>query len=510
MQKRNRNLLRFGALFFCLLFLFAGCKGSNTEEDSTQPGETNISGGTVDPTEKNIKLPYFEKDALNPYFAASRENRFLAFLYAEPLYRVASNYTARAVLAKDGSSKDKTYTVELQDASFSDGSKLTAADVVYSFQKAKASTWYGARLAKIESARARSNAVEFVLSEPNAYVQNLLTFPILKQGTAETAEGVPVGTGPYILRPNGQTEKNGHNAAAEAATPVSLVTIKDPAHLKNALEIGNVSFLFADFEKGSYERIVAQNTFITMNHLVYLGINHAKPPLNSAALRTAIYYGVDQDGIASSAFQGCAQAAGLPLHPAALEPQGVSAPPTSRNALRALEILSNIGYNRYDKKDILSNGTSSLEMTVLVNEENPFRVATAKHVAKSLSELGMRVSVESVPYDTYAARLHAGDFFLYVGEVKLSEDLDLSTFFVPGGATSFGIAQDLPVCSAASAWHRGESTTAQFAESFLDDMPFVPLCYRSGMAAYEKRLTPDFSVATYDLYGNLAAWKTTG
>lgn len=508
MQKHKRMLLRLCALLFCLLFLFAGCKGNGEEEDPTAPEQTNQSGETVAPSEKNIKLPFFEKDTLNPYFAVSRENRSLASLYAEPLYRVIANYTPHPILAKSGTGSGKTFKVELQAAKFSDGTNLTASDVVYSFQKAKASTWYGARLAKIESAKARGNSVEFTLTEPNAYVENLLTFPILKQGTAETPEGVPVGTGPYILRPNGETQKNTQNASSASAMPVSLITIKDATHLKNALEIGNVSFLFSDFEKGSYERIVAQNTFITMNHLVYLGMNEAKPPLNSAALRTAIYYGVDKNGIASSAFQGCAQAAGLPIHPAALQAQEITPPSTAKDSKRAVEILSKIGYNRYDKNGILSNGTTSLQMTVLVNSENPFRLAAAKHVANTLSELGLNVTVESVPYDTYAARLRSGDFFLYIGEVKLPEDLDLSVFFAPGGAANVGIAPELSVCAAATAWHQGAKSPAQFAEIFLDDMPFVPLCYRSGMAAYEKRLTPDFSVASYDIYGDVAVWKT--
>ena len=45
-----------------------------------------------------------------------------------------------------------------------------------------------------------------------------------------------------------------------------------------------------------------------------------------------------------------------------------------------------------------------------------------------------------------------------------------------------------------------------FANAFLDDMPFVPLCYRAGLAAYSRSIAPDFSAAAYDIYGDITLW----
>ena len=66
---------------------------------------------------------------------------------------------------------------------------------------------------------------------------------------------------------------------------------------------------------------------------------------------------------------------------------------------------------------------------------------------------------------------------------------------------------ELPVFAEYAAFCRGERTAAQFSESFLDDMPFVPICYRAGMAAYTGTVQPDFSTAAYDIYGDITLWK---
>ena len=110
-------------------------------------------------------------------------NRALASLYCEPLYRVASDYTARAVLAADAQNSGTTLTVTLAGASFSDGAALSAADVVYSFERAKESDWYASRLSSITAARAAGSQVVFTLTAPDVYAVNLLTFPIVRSGT---------------------------------------------------------------------------------------------------------------------------------------------------------------------------------------------------------------------------------------------------------------------------------------------------------------------------------------
>ena len=502
--KMKKPYHRILLLLLCLLFLFSACKA---KEQENPEGDSIIENAeTETENTKKIRLPYFVQDGLNPYFAVSAENRALAFLYAEPLYKVKSDYNAEPILALDCERDGTKMTVTLDTQKFSDGTSISPKDVVYSFQKAKESNWYGARLSKIKSAKAQKNSVLFELTEPNIYAENLLTFPIVKANSAESQDQIPVGSGPYVLKADATAEKNANNLTSSGALQIELVEIRDFSYLKNALEIGNISFMFTDFQKGSYERVVSENTFVTLNNLCYLGINHQAMPLHSAALRTAIFYAIDKEGVASSAYQGCAEAVSFPVHPDAQKAMELKTPQTKADTKKAKDILYKIGYNRKNKDGLLVHENQTLQMSVLCNEDNPFRVAAASYIVDTLNELGFSASLESVPYDTYLARLQSGNYTLYVGEVKLPEDLDLSAFFGMGSASNY-MDSNLPVFASALGWHRGENTIDVFLEDFLDDMPFVPLCYRDGMAAYEKGLTPDFSMAAYGIPGNFGAWS---
>lgn len=506
MQMFSKKFSRTLAVLLLFLLLFLTACGEKQPGDTAggEQGGTNASGEVQALT---LTLPYFEKDSLNPYFATSAQNRDLSALYCQPLFEVTAAYAPQAVLADSCSFDENTMTVTLKSATFSDGSALTADDVVYSFTLAKSSGWYGTRLATVSKASARSGSVVFTLNAPDKLAANLLTFPIVKRKTADKTEDIPVGTGAFVLAADRTLSPNTHSSQGNVQS-VSLFSIKDVSYLKNALEIGNISYLFSDFSSGSYTRVVAENKFVTMNNLVYIGMNSTSGALSNAAVRTAVYYAADKADVASAAYQGCATAVGLPFHPNYLAAQNLSVGQTEADTDRALEILQKSGYNRYDKTGVRTNGTETLKMTILVNSENSFRVAAAQGIANNLNACGFSVTVESVPTAEYQSRVASGNFTLYIGEVKLPENLSLSAFYAAGGSASAGMNKTLPVWQAFTAFQSGEQSAAQFSEAFLDDMPFVPLCYRAGMAAYSKGLAPDFSLAAYAMYGNITRWST--
>lgn len=84
------------------------------------------------------------------------------------------------MIAEKGDISGTSVTVTLSGARFSDGSSVSPQDVVYSFNKAKASSRYGQLLSNIQSAKASGGAVTFTLSSPDPYVLNALSFPVVK------------------------------------------------------------------------------------------------------------------------------------------------------------------------------------------------------------------------------------------------------------------------------------------------------------------------------------------
>ena len=82
---------------------------------------------------------------------------------------------------------------------------------------------------------------------------------------------------------------------------------------------------------------------------------------------------------------------------------------------------------------------SPVELAILTSSENPFRVRVAETVARYLGYYGITATVEQLPYEDYLARLAAGDYDLFVAEVCVGGNLDISPLI---SGSSVGIAGD--------------------------------------------------------------------
>lgn len=496
----------------CLLLsavcIFSACRKDNGNGGSDEQTGSAASGDSTASSANDLILPYSNNDSLNPFFAVGTENISLTDLAYDPLFKVKADYTPENVIAEKGDISGTSVTVTLSGARFSDGSSVSPQDVVYSFNKAKASSRYGQLLSNIQSAKASGGAVTFTLFSPDPYVLNALSFPVVKNGTADKTENIPIGSGPYVYR-DGVFSKNENYGGSVNIPEIKLYEIENFTYAENALEIGNVNFLFKDMSDSVYRHVSVDSSTVNMNNLVFLGINNSKEVLSSSAVRTAIYYAIDKKDIASSSYQGYATAAPLLFNPAFSELSGITNInfAESANADKAKSILTKTGYNKYAKDGSLTNGSQNLKVSLLVNSENSFRAAAANSIAESLRSIGFSVTVDAVPLDKYNQKIASGDFDLYLGEIKLTENLDLRPFFSEKGSASKGIDFSLRAVTDYDAFCEGSIGLSEFLDSFLNDMPFVPVCYRSGFAAYKKGLKPDFSYSSDHLYAGICRWS---
>ena len=107
--------------------------------------------GSLDTEDEIFSLAYFPEQGFNPYTCTSFNNRMLFSLIYQGLFAVDRDYNAVPILCKSFTVTDdlKTYTFRLESATFSDGSYLTAEDVVASLEAAKASDMYVGRFDRI-------------------------------------------------------------------------------------------------------------------------------------------------------------------------------------------------------------------------------------------------------------------------------------------------------------------------------------------------------------------------
>ena len=145
-------------------------------------------------------------------------------------------------------------------------------------------------------------------------------------------------------------------------------------------------------------------------------------------------------------------------------------------------------------------------MTLLVNQENSFKVAAAEHIAEALSDFDLQLQVEVLPWADYTAALAAGDFDLYYGEVKLPANWDLTALVGTGGAVNYGgwadARTDQLLAAYASASDRA-GALADLCGYLAEQAPILPVCFTASSVLYQtgvvEGLTPTAAEPFYDL-----------
>ena len=84
--------------------------------------------------------------------------------------------------------------------------------------------------------------------------------------------------------------------------------------------------------------------------------------------------------------------------------------------------------------------------------------------------------------------------------------MDLSHLLTAGGSAAFGVPTGGTAADAYRRYRQGELSLAEFTAAFLEELPYIPLCWRSGYAGYDRRL----SVVTphgYNVYYGMVNWQ---
>ena len=514
--KRLRRMGSAGLAAALLVFCVSGC--------STIPKEL-LTGSSEAPAPVSSEVPhpavstvftlsFSREDTLNPYAAKTRVNLDLATLLYSGLTTLDESFTPQMAAATSVSSGDATHwtAVIREGALFSDGSQVTPADVTASFQLAKGSANYKELVSNIVSAEASGkNAVIFTLSSPDPNTAACLTFPILKAGTVTNEAGkAPVGGGPYVYRPgeNSYTlEANGRSGKTLSIPSIRLLHLPDDVAMLHGLENGSISFYYSDLSSGDIPRTSHSSIQVPLNYLVFLGVNAGRGDLSSAAVRRALSNAIGRTEIAETAFAGRAQAAVTPFHPLwkpVVEMKGFS---TGENLTQAVAELEAAGYNT-KSGSAPSKNTKALTLELIYPTGNDFRKTTAEVLTQQLAKANITLKATALEFSAYKDRLGKGDYDLYLGEIRLTGDMNLRPLLA-GGSASYGIQAAGAGAAAYGQYLAGGKTLAEFVETFVQDVPYIPLCWRKGLAAYSRtmsHITPNAS----DIYYGIESWSLSG
>ena len=142
-------------------------------------------------------------------------------------------------------------------------------------------------------------------------------------------------------------------------------------------------------------------------------------------------------------------------------------------------------------------------------------------IVRQLKAAGIAVSLLERDYASYVAAVQANQFQLYLGEVKILNNMDFTQLVVPGGSAAFGVTprtatseetvptentepQPTPLSDIIAGFYSGTQTVSDLAGALLTEMPVIPVCYRKGLLFYSADLRSVTSATPSDLFLSMA------
>ena len=496
--------IRRGTAALCMLLcaaLLAGCAPQNASASSTGAGVPAAQSAAGDSGQ--FVLPYSSAEGFNPYTSKSnitlQDSRLLFSNFVDITNDYELVYNVASAVVSTGN--EVSITV---GGSFADGTAITGADAAASLEAARASSVFGARFANVSAVRAAGNTVTVTLQKPDSLFAYLLDIPVMKAG--ETASTSPTSSGRYSVSSTADGAALTANASFAGKTPfdtIQLVELSGYDALVSSLNLGVISLFSSEQESDLAGSIVCNTSYFNLNNLVFLGIQPESPdsPLNQSALRQAISLGISRRQIADKAYYSRAYVATGVINPRFPGESAAATLAEEADTAKAKALIESLGYTMDEASGFYQSADGKrLSFSLLCYTGSSFKKYAASLVADELSRIGIEVTVsEDSDFTSYSEKISSGTAPLYIGEVKLYNNMDMDAFFGTGNAR-VRVAPSDALLAAYDAMKADKTALAGFETAFAAEMPFVPLVYKNGVATYSKDfsgLTPTVSDIFY-------------
>lgn len=503
----RRGMALLLAVLLCLSLCACG------DDMVVETPEETPTQEVVQPQEKGFSLAYDPAADLHPITGDSRVNQLLTSLVYEGLYELNENFFPRPVLAQGAAVDDSglVWTITLREGVvFSDGTPLEAAHVVSSLKTAKKSALYSGRLGNMASVRAVDGAVVITLTEPNSRFLSLLDIPVV----LETEGEPPLGTGRYRYARDGESLYLLANYNRDGDVPYAAITLCPVTAADErvaAFDSGAVSAVTADFSS-PYELGYSCNYEVwdyATTDLLYIGFKVVDGPCQSNLVRQAFARAFDRASIVAEQLGGHGDPAALPIHPLHEDWVGEAGMALAYDPAEAAALLTQAGYTRNEEDGLLYQKRTALSVTLLVNSENSVKCAIADALAAELQELGVTVTVNKLVWKDYLTALKKGEFDLYLGEVRLTADFNVTELL--SGSLNYGGYDAAPLAELLTnrGIYSGEAgmwMNKLLWNAFAEEVPFAPLCFKRESLLVRWDTVSGLAPTRSDPFRNMENW----
>ena len=497
------------AMLLCLVLLaglFTGCAAADDpqayiptgdalereEEDTQEEWETE-----EEENEQSMSLAYYPDRSMNPLETADFTNRALMTLLYQGLFAVNREYEAIPILCKsyETSADMKTYVFHLDPkATFSDGTPVTVEDAVASLQRAEDTDYYTGRLHFVRNISATEDgALQIDLFHPLENLPLLLDIPIVKAEQVELPN--PLGTGPYVLRGIGVNTYLSRRDdwwckskdLTLTAKKISLLQAESTTSIRDAFEFDDVGIVCTDPGSDRYVEYRCDYELwdCETGMFLYLGVNEDSDAFQSAEVRRALSKSINRDLLVDQYYQGFAASAALPVSPDSPYYVATLAQKYEYDPISAASAMSAV---------------KGQTVRLLVNQNDSFRVKVAQEIGRMLSANGLIVEVVSASSDGYRYAIRNGNYDLYLGQTRLSPNMDLSAFFSESGALNYGGIDNPGIYNLCLQALENQGNFYTLYQAIMDEAYLCPVLFRSYAVYAVRGLVTDLQPARDNLF----------
>ena len=341
----------------------------------------------------------------------------LTNLLYNTLLRIDAEGKPHAELAEswNRSSDGKTLTLNLRkDVHFHDGKPLTSKDVIFSIDYAK-NPINGANilpLAKLVESTETPDDYTLVLhlsSGSDAVLDLLDLLYIIDSSSPTTVKTKGNGTGPFKLsryEPGQETVFVRNDKYWRTGPEIKRVTIRiipDRQASLLQLQAGSIDFL-PSIEQESAKHLKKEGMAIGIGsaegRVLDLTLNIRKPPLDNPKVRRAIRLALDRDRIAQDIAGSTAYVKCLPWPQYVLKQEKTQVDACLHDLAEAKKLIS-------------ESGASGSSITIMSRSQSEPEIGSmAQILQNTLTEIGLKASINEMSEAAYISNFRKGDFQL--------------------------------------------------------------------------------------------------
>lgn len=471
-------------LLLAAVMLLSGCgnsggyvaSGNGFSDQTTSPSLGNETES------QSLSLVYNPQKSLNPYTCADYTNKLLFSLLYQSLFTVDADYQVEPQLCKTYTvSKDrKTYVFYIEQATFADGSALTATDVMVSLEAARNGVVYKGRFGNVDSIRLTADGgVQVELTTAYENFPLLLTVPIVR--ASQVDENLPDGTGPYERRNTGSgyqllLRKNWWCTTDLPiyAEKIPLVAAEDPKSIRDEFELGDTGVVCANPGSDTYVDFRSDYDLWDCENgiFLYLGCRAKSKVFSNQTVRQALTHAIDRTALVRDYYRTFAMAATLPASP--------NSPYYDRN------LASAYGFDREKFTDaLIQEGLEGSSIVLLVNKDDSRRVKVAQAIKTMLEACTLEVTVKALSGEDYTNSLKYATYDLHLGQTVLSPNMDLSVFYDSDGALNYNGISDGDISALCKEALANSGNYQSLHKAVMKDAMLCPVAFLS-YAVYVK------------------------